>query len=420
ERAEQETALPAHDGLPGGNRILVVSAAQLLRRFIRRELSALGATADTATTGAEALDKLGKSALRGMPFDFVLVDPLSKCDAYSLAGGVRQDETISAVRLILLMPLRPALPEEEWRAAGFFNCLTMPITESSLLDGINGVNAEQQDDLRTKDDSAYRKRPHAPLAGSARGRILVAEDSPINQKVTRRQLQGLGYDADVVENGIEALDAIKTRHYDCILMDCQMPMMDGYAATEELRRLEGEQERTPVVALTASAMTSDRDRCLRAGMDDFIAKPTRQSELASVLRKWIGAASGCEAVSGDNGEHANLDRILAVFDLNSTSDRAEVVELIETFIRDTERSLEELSTAIDQTDLKKLQRVAHRTDGSCVNMGASYLAELAGQIQRAVADSPVESRTILENMRSEFSIVKGCLISEKARLGAMG
>ncbi|MGH9763712.1 MAG: response regulator, partial [Blastocatellia bacterium] len=275
-----------------GMRALVLAAEPALSRFIRRELTRLGAVAEAAATPIDVIEKLRYAAQADVAFDFVFIDAGPVVTGYALAREIKRDTDISGTNLVLLSPLRPAVSEDEWRAAGFSNCVAKPIWESKLVSCLKGPSEGSGAETRSGEVTASANRdsrlhPEISSSLSIRQRILIAEDSPINQKVTRRQLQSLGYDADVVENGVEALEAAKTSRYDCILMDCQMPVMDGFAATGELRRLEGESRHTPVIALTASAMSSDRDRCLEAGMDDFIPKPTRQAELASVLRKWI-------------------------------------------------------------------------------------------------------------------------------------
>ncbi len=122
-------------------------------------------------------------------------------------------------------------------------------------------------------------------------RILVAEDNPVNQKVVLKQLQSLGYQAEVVNNGQEALDRLTEREYDIVLMDCQMPVMDGYRATQEIRLREGDQKHTTIIAITANAMPEDRDRCLNSGMDDYMSKPASREDLRKKVELWTRGAS---------------------------------------------------------------------------------------------------------------------------------
>jgi CheY-like chemotaxis protein len=133
---------------------------------------------------------------------------------------------------------------------------------------------------------AAREGPRVPRPGACRGRILIAEDNPVNQRVARLQVQRCGFDADVVANGEEALAALERLPYVLVLMDCQMPRMDGYAATRELRRRENGSRHTPVVALTAHAFAADREACLEAGMDDHLAKPVSLRNLGEILDRW--------------------------------------------------------------------------------------------------------------------------------------
>ncbi|MGZ8797926.1 MAG: response regulator, partial [Thermoanaerobaculia bacterium] len=213
--------------------------------------------------------------------DIVISDlQMPQIDGMSLARLVKNNPDLGSPRFVLITASAESRDASQLKANGVSTCLRKPVKQDHLFSALFGKSM-------TKVPAAVPQpeRPAAPPRSSRR--VLVVDDNVVNQKVALRQLQKLGFAAEAVGNGIEALDALSRIAYDLVLMDCQMPEMDGYEAATELRRREENSKRTPLIALTASASEADRTRCLAAGMDDFLAKPVRESDLAAMLHRWI-------------------------------------------------------------------------------------------------------------------------------------
>jgi CheY-like chemotaxis protein len=215
-------------------------------------------------------------------------------DGLTLARAIKADPTIASTRLIALATLGKHLSEEQLAEAGLAAYLVKPIKQSRLLDClVNVIGGGTPEDVFSKADvHPLEPIPQTMLAERQSVRILLAEDNPINQKVALGTLKKLGYAADTVNNGSEAIAALKQHGYTVIFMDCQMPEMDGFAATRQIRKIEsnpGEcpwKNRVHIIALTAIAMQGDREKCLASGMDDYITKPVRLSEMQAALLRW--------------------------------------------------------------------------------------------------------------------------------------
>ena len=256
----------------------------------------------TAEDGPRALRMLREAARGGAPYDLAILDMrMPGMDGIELARAIKEDPALASVRLILLSSLGARGDAEEARRIGIVAYLTKPVKQSRLFDAIaTALGAE------TGGTTPPEEIRPAPRGGAGEGapersaRVLVAEDNPVNQKVAARMLENLGYGADVVADGKEAVEAVSRVPYAAVLMDVQMPALDGYGAAAEIRRREeGSGRRTPVVALTANAMVGNREKALEAGMDDHLPKPVRPEDLAAALERWVprGAPQG-EAAPG--------------------------------------------------------------------------------------------------------------------------
>ncbi len=229
--------------------------------------------------------------------------------------------------------------------------------------------------LENKSDSENDPTTYLPENKANKNvKILLVEDTPVNRKVFLSQLKQIGFTADYVENGQAALDRLAEESYDLIFMDCQMPILDGYEATRLLREREGENAHTVVVALTASAMAGDREKCLAAGMDDYLTKPVRTAEIAQVLAKWMP-----EKFPEKKPDSLDRHRLAEI----SGGDKTFEIELIESYLQETQGYLTQLKEGLRNSDSVCVAQIAERVKGASANVGVKNIAEIARSLQES-------------------------------------
>jgi two-component system sensor histidine kinase/response regulator len=274
-------------------RVLVVDDNATSRQILRHQIFTWKMQKGSAAGGHEALRVLRGAAAEGRPYDVALLDmEMPEMDGLTLARMIKADPTIASTRLIVLTSMGRKLTEDQLKEAGLAAYLVKPIKQSRLLDClVNAIGRTTAEQVFSKPDSPNPiEIPPDLFARRQKVRILLAEDNIINQKVALGTLKKLGYTADAVANGLEVIDALQRISYNIILLDCQMPEMDGFEASALIRKKEKELDgpcgwEAPVyiIALTAIAMQGDREKCLAAGMDDYITKPVRLGDLQSAL-----------------------------------------------------------------------------------------------------------------------------------------
>ena len=285
-------------------RVLVVDDNATNRQILRHQIFAWKMKKGSAAGGHEALKLLRAAATEGAPYDLALLDmQMPEMDGLTLARAIKADPRIAATRLIILTSLGKTMSAVELKAVGIDAYLVKPVKRSRLFDClVDVVGHARAEDIFSKPSVAAPTT--APAAAPLpKVRILLAEDNRVNQKVALAQLKKLGCTADVAANGLEVLSALARLPYDVIFMDCLMPEMDGYEATQAIRKLEQNTGgacpwKAPlyVCAMTANAMEGDREKCIASGMDDYISKPARLTELQAALERW-SAASGAGAAA---------------------------------------------------------------------------------------------------------------------------
>ncbi len=246
----------------------------------------------------------------------------------------------------------------------------------------------------------------ATFPSCLQGRILIAEDNAVNMEVAICHMEKLGLHADMVANGLEAIEALGQINYDVVLMDCQMPEMDGYGATGVIRSREGTKQHTPIIAMTANAMTGDRERCLEAGMDDYLSKPIDAAELFAVLKRWLPEPGEPGGWSEDKSTANSLADIHVTERLNMFEQEfssAMVVRLIDKFLPDTADRLVVLRKAVDAADAPAVSRAAHGLKGSYGNIGSLEAASLCLELeQQARSGSVLEADGRLGRLEEDF------------------
>ena len=276
-----------------GSRALIVDDNATNREILHYQLLAWKIQNDSSSGGEEALKMLREAAAARRPYNLVILDmQMPVMDGVMLARAIKAEPSFANTRLIMLSSMSEQLEQDQLRAVGINACLVKPAKQSCLFNCI----ADALGAPRATGSGNLVAETHAAPASLQQARILLAEDNTINQDVALGQLDRLGSKADVVANGKEALEAVTSKTYDIVLMDCMMPEMDGYEATKKIRELEcrnvNSRQRLHIIAMTANAMLGDRDKCIAAGMDDYVSKPVQLPDLRRALEKWSNKASG--------------------------------------------------------------------------------------------------------------------------------
>ena len=393
---------PANDALPAtpvgdhwlaGRRVLVVDDNETNRLVLASQLRVWDIDVDVASGAEEALDRMRRMSDGGLvPYDMAVLDmAMPGTDGLDLARMIAADPALGAPRLLLLSSV--SVEADVAAEAGFVANLTKPVRLSSLYDAL--VRAVSPDTPEAKGEALG---PAVP-AGS-RGTLLIVEDHAINQEVARGMVARLGYSSDVAGDGVEALAALELRAYDAVLMDCHMPEMDGYQATAEIRRREEGGAHVPVIAMTAGAMVADRERCLGAGMDDYLSKPVKTSELEAMLNRWVPSTRAPDPVdpvdpvdpfatvgsapgADDALDAAQVDRLRYL--AAASGDPLFLQSLVERYVEKAVCQVAALRQAAARGDVTLVADLVHSLKGASATMGASDVASACEAVESAAA-----------------------------------
>lgn len=378
-------------------KLLIVDGLPGTLEIIRAYGESWNVHCDTIAGESEAIEKLRAKSEVGDPYHLAIIDQADlQFDAFDLARVVKSDPQLRGTKLILVSSYGNGDASRRAVESGYSAFLKKPVKQSRLFDCIMTVLQGRSVLSNVSDERIKQAASEAEdLSISSRRPILLAEDNPVNQKVALHQLRELGFITHIVASGREAIEAVERTNYELVLMDCQMPGMDGMQATLEIRHLEaGSGRHVPIIALTAHAIQGDRDRCIKAGMDDYISKPVTLRKLKSILAKWVGRGTsgvpGGDARPGETGAFgsqqtdAAADYFQPPMDLSRSGlnfTDHELDKLVTLFVSSTEPLMSRMESAITVHDTVSLKKVAHEIRGSSASMGADQMAHLSRQLE---------------------------------------
>ena len=419
-----------------GKKLLLADSSSTHRQSARLFATALGMQVEETDNSETAIAALHAAAKQGATYDAVALDMLlPKIEEEILEEFASTIANFPQTKFVIMASLNYAEKAKQFLELGFDDYWLKPLKKSKLKDTLLGILSPQGSPRSGHQASEHQASGHQASGHQASGskspnpetyqgkkwKILVVEDTPINQKVVLNQLAILGYEADCVNNGRECLDRLERESsYDIVLMDCQMPVMDGYAATKALRqrsRQQGDQEKTIIVGLTAYAMTGDREKCLAAGMDDYLSKPLAMEDLERILQKWLPQKEENNINVKPNANSSspipnsqcpiNRDRLHKV----SQGDVEFESQLLQAFAEEAEKYLQEAKLALQGNDLTFLADKAHQLKGASASVGVLKMPELAKQLEIEAQQNNLLAAsaliTELEHIVEEFKIFFG-------------
>ncbi|MEP7203615.1 MAG: response regulator [Ilumatobacteraceae bacterium] len=420
------TADVTHHTLRGLN-ALVVDDNATNRLILTEQLRSWGIDAEEAEDGPTAIVRARWEATRGNGFDVVVLDlNMPEMDGLEVARVLRDDPSTARARLFMLSS-SGRVKADVAAEVGLSGTLSKPVRKSDLYNCLVGGFVTELE--RPVAEQPAVAAPSSTANDSNRPHVLLVEDNPTNRLVASRMIEKLGYAVEMAENGREAIDAVTAtiragspKRFEVIFMDCQMPVMDGYEATKAIRDLEGNERHTPIVAMTAAAMIGDREICIAAGMDDYMAKPIRPDVVRAAMAKWApdsipAGEAGAEPIASKVANDGVID--IARLELLVQLDRGGgdlLNEVLHQYIDDTSARLVALHEAMTSRDMKKVAEVAHSTRGASANVGATMMTSLCARIEDlAKNDDDAGCSALTAVADGEFERVKAELLAALER-----
>ncbi len=398
-----------------GWRVLVVDDNETNRFVLRQQLLSWGCRLDEAPDARTALAKLREAVQESDPFKMAILDmQMPEINGETLGREIQSDESLRATALVMMTSMGKRGDAARLEEIGFAAYLTKPVRQARLYDCLLAVAGSQSlpDHVRP---SRIVTRYSAAEGKKRRVRILVAEDNATNQVVALKTLEKLGYRADAVANGLEAIKALSEIPYDLVLMDIQMPEMDGLEATRKIRHAQSPalNPNVPIVAMTAHAMEDDRDKCLQVGMDGYITKPLQHGELARAVESHATRGFSAEPAASPAAAAPVFRKDELLRRLGGDQEGLDIV--LGVFLEDTPKQLGLLTAALARKDVAELRRIAHSLKGATGNLGAPAMQEAALQVETLAASGNLaKAEEKVSKILGEFEKLRPVLERQRA------
>ncbi len=385
------------------------------RALVLRLLKSWGCRTEECADGTSALAILRQAAQEAEPFQIALLDKsLPGMDGEELGRQIAADPQLKQTALVLMTGFckRGQSHLVQLQRRGFAAHVSKPIWERTLKETLLALGTKP---TPAAPSNAAARTPPSVARGNSRARILVVEDNPTNQEVAIAILHKLGYDAEVVADGHEAVRALQQVNYDAVLMDCERPEMDGFEATRRIReRSTGARNpKIPIIALTADAISGDREKCLQAGMDDYLAKPVEPWQLADVLEKWVVTpASGSELRPLPSPSPTRIEAVFNQQELLARllGDQERASQVLAGFLNDVPQQLCTLKDKLEAGDAQGARLQAHALKGAAATVSAEVLRALCFETQEAAAAGELSRATaLLPRLEEQFELLKATL-----------
>jgi two-component system, sensor histidine kinase and response regulator len=380
-----------------GQRVILVDDNATNRKVLMGQLLQCGVEPLAAGSASEALMVMRQAAIAGRPFDVALLDhQMPDCDGADLGRLIIKDDTLKSTRLILLTSSGQRGDGQMFADIGFAGYLLKPVTQRDLTDCLMVVLAAEADTWRLRIQPIVTRHDLRAMRARARNNVLLAEDNLVNQKVAVRLLERINFRVRVVDDGRAAVAAWGAGDFDLILMDCQMPELDGYEATREIRKLEAGTRHVPIIALTADAMKGTDERCREAGMDGYLTKPIDSEELEDCLERFLPSSPPEAAADAPPVDWENLL-------LSFGGDAAFTRQLVELFVLNGKEVLATIPEVLRKGDYAALRAAAHELKGATANMRASAANDAATRCEAAAsAPDPGQASVLAEKLADEM------------------